>query len=117
MARLGLLSVKGRVVGVGVRVLQLRMYGSKDVEMKGLLQTLLLQRLLSRPLNAFALGSGLRRSPWFHPCASFHQSHAALFCVHRQNVIRPMGVRPDGTLLPLEETLRVPEEHSGSDSD
>ncbi|XP_056907570.1 synembryn-B isoform X1 [Takifugu flavidus] len=35
----------------------------------------------------------------------------------RQNVIRPMSVRPDGTLAPLEETLRVPEDHSGSDSD
>lgn len=58
MARLGPLSVKGRVgrVGVGVRVLQLRMYESKDVGMKGLSQTLLLQKLLSRPLNAFALG-------------------------------------------------------------
>lgn len=38
-------------------------------------------------------------------------------CVRRQNVIRPMSVRPDGTLAPLEETLRVPEDHSGSDSD
>lgn len=36
----------------------------------------------------------------------------------RQNVIRPMGVRPDGTLAPLEETLRdPPEDNSGSDSD
>ncbi|XP_070686331.1 chaperone Ric-8B isoform X3 [Pempheris klunzingeri] len=36
----------------------------------------------------------------------------------RQNVIRPMGVRPDGTLAPLEETLcEPPEENSGSDSD
>ncbi|XP_028264334.1 chaperone Ric-8B isoform X2 [Parambassis ranga] len=36
----------------------------------------------------------------------------------RQNVIRPMGVRPDGTLAPLEETLRDPrEDNSGSDSD
>ncbi|XP_072241704.1 chaperone Ric-8B isoform X2 [Leuresthes tenuis] len=36
----------------------------------------------------------------------------------RQNVIRPMGVRPDGTLAPLEETLcDPPEENSGSDSD
>lgn len=39
------------------------------------------------------------------------------FYVRRQNVIRPMGVRPDGTLAPLEETLRVPEDHLGSDSD
>ncbi|CAJ1056958.1 synembryn-B isoform X2 [Xyrichtys novacula] len=36
----------------------------------------------------------------------------------RQNVIRPMGVRPDGTLAPLEETLcDAPVEVSGSDSD
>lgn len=35
----------------------------------------------------------------------------------RQNVIRPMGVRPDGTLAPLEETLCDPPEDSGSDSD
>ncbi|XP_035498836.1 synembryn-B isoform X3 [Scophthalmus maximus] len=36
----------------------------------------------------------------------------------RQNVIRPMGVRPDGTLAPLEETLRdTSEDNSGSDSD
>nr|XP_046249012.1 synembryn-B isoform X2 [Scatophagus argus] len=36
----------------------------------------------------------------------------------RQHVIRPMGVRPDGTLAPLEETLcNVPEDNSGSDSD
>ncbi|KAM9854246.1 chaperone Ric-8B [Aulostomus maculatus] len=36
----------------------------------------------------------------------------------RQNVIRPMGVRPDGTLAPLEETLCDPPEHnSGSESD
>ncbi|KAK2842118.1 hypothetical protein Q5P01_012318 [Channa striata] len=36
----------------------------------------------------------------------------------RQNVIRPMGVRPDGTLAPLEETLCDPsEENSESDSD
>ncbi|XP_034390437.1 synembryn-B isoform X2 [Cyclopterus lumpus] len=35
----------------------------------------------------------------------------------RQNVIRPMGVRPDGTLAPLEETLCDPAEDSGSDSD
>lgn len=36
----------------------------------------------------------------------------------RQNVIRPMGVRPDGTLAPLEETLYdPPEENSESDSD
>ncbi|XP_073327702.1 chaperone Ric-8B isoform X2 [Pagrus major] len=36
----------------------------------------------------------------------------------RQNVIRPMGVRPDGTLAPLEETLCDPhEDNSGSDSD
>ncbi|XP_018519617.1 LOW QUALITY PROTEIN: synembryn-B [Lates calcarifer] len=36
----------------------------------------------------------------------------------RQNVIRPMGVRPDGTLAPLEETLcDRSEDNSGSDSD
>lgn len=36
----------------------------------------------------------------------------------RQNVIRPMGVRPDGTLAPLEETLTDPHVNdSGSDSD
>ncbi|XP_053282538.1 synembryn-B isoform X2 [Pleuronectes platessa] len=36
----------------------------------------------------------------------------------RQNLIRPMGVRPDGTLAPLEETLCDPsEDNSGSDSD
>ncbi|KAM8892357.1 chaperone Ric-8B isoform 2-T2 [Spinachia spinachia] len=35
----------------------------------------------------------------------------------RQNVIRPMGVRPDGTLAPLEETLCDQPEDSGSDSD
>ncbi|XP_041852453.1 synembryn-B isoform X2 [Melanotaenia boesemani] len=36
----------------------------------------------------------------------------------RQNVIRPMGVRPDGTLAPLEETLcDLPEDNSESDSD
>ncbi|KAG7217402.1 hypothetical protein INR49_021569 [Caranx melampygus] len=36
----------------------------------------------------------------------------------RQNVIRPMGIRPDGTFAPLEETLRDPSEDiSGSDSD
>lgn len=36
----------------------------------------------------------------------------------RQNVIRPMGVRPDGTLAPLEETLcSPPVDDSGSDSD
>lgn len=36
----------------------------------------------------------------------------------RQNVIRPMGVRPDGTLAPLEETLcDPPEDNSESDSD
>ncbi|XP_056272850.1 synembryn-B isoform X2 [Pseudoliparis swirei] len=35
----------------------------------------------------------------------------------RQNVIRPMGVRPDGTLAPLEETLCDPAEDSGSNSD
>ncbi|MEQ2182758.1 Synembryn-A [Goodea atripinnis] len=36
----------------------------------------------------------------------------------RQNVIRPMGVRPDGTLAPLEETLiGRPEENSDTDSD
>lgn len=35
----------------------------------------------------------------------------------RQNVIRPMGVRPDGTLAPLEETLCDPPQDSGSDSD
>ncbi|XP_029379609.1 chaperone Ric-8B isoform X2 [Echeneis naucrates] len=36
----------------------------------------------------------------------------------RQNVIRPMGVRPDGTLAPLEETLCDPaDDNSGSDSD
>lgn len=36
----------------------------------------------------------------------------------RQNVIRPMGVRPDGTLAPLEETLcGPPVDDSGSDSD
>lgn len=36
----------------------------------------------------------------------------------RQNVIRPMGVRPDGTLAPLEETLCDPtEDNSESDSD
>uniref|UniRef100_A0A672YGJ8 Synembryn n=1 Tax=Sphaeramia orbicularis TaxID=375764 RepID=A0A672YGJ8_9TELE len=34
------------------------------------------------------------------------------------NVIRPMGVRPDGTLAPLEETLCDPtEDNSESDSD
>nr|XP_057932674.1 synembryn-B isoform X2 [Doryrhamphus excisus] len=39
-------------------------------------------------------------------------------CVYRQSLIRPMGVKPDGTLAPLEETLRVPHgENSGSDSD
>lgn len=33
-------------------------------------------------------------------------------------MIRPMGVRPDGTLAPLEETLCDPTvEDSGSDSD
>lgn len=35
MARLGLLSMKGEW-GVGVRVLKLRMYESKDVALKGL---------------------------------------------------------------------------------
>ncbi|KAM3609793.1 uncharacterized protein V6R79_020407 [Siganus canaliculatus] len=36
----------------------------------------------------------------------------------RQNLIRPMGVRPDGTLAPLEETLcDQPADDSGSDSD
>nr|XP_020467773.1 synembryn-B [Monopterus albus] len=36
----------------------------------------------------------------------------------RQSVIRPMGVRPDGTLAPLEETLYdLPEDDLGSDSD
>uniref|UniRef100_A0A1A8N3H8 Synembryn n=1 Tax=Nothobranchius pienaari TaxID=704102 RepID=A0A1A8N3H8_9TELE len=36
----------------------------------------------------------------------------------RQNLIRPMGVRPDGTLAPLEETLcDPPEDNSESDSD
>ncbi|KAG8012552.1 Synembryn-B [Nibea albiflora] len=36
----------------------------------------------------------------------------------RQNLIRPMGVRPDGTLAPLEETLCDPhEDNSESDSD
>ncbi|KAI4825888.1 hypothetical protein JOQ06_002237 [Pogonophryne albipinna] len=35
----------------------------------------------------------------------------------RQNVIRPMGVMPDGTLAPLEETLCDPPDDSGSDSD
>ncbi|XP_063335973.1 synembryn-B isoform X1 [Pelmatolapia mariae] len=36
----------------------------------------------------------------------------------RQHVIRPMGVKPDGTLAPLEETLcSPPEENSDSDSD
>ncbi|XP_056242727.1 synembryn-B isoform X3 [Seriola aureovittata] len=36
----------------------------------------------------------------------------------RQNVIRPMGVRPDGTLAPLEETLCDPTgDNSASDSD
>ncbi|XP_069018091.1 synembryn-B isoform X2 [Embiotoca jacksoni] len=36
----------------------------------------------------------------------------------RQNVIRPMGVRPDGTLAPLVETLCDPhDDNSGSDSD
>ncbi|XP_075870839.1 chaperone Ric-8B isoform X2 [Nelusetta ayraudi] len=36
----------------------------------------------------------------------------------RQNLIRPMGVRPDGTLAPLEETLcNPPVQDSGSDSD
>ncbi|XP_040894305.1 synembryn-B isoform X2 [Toxotes jaculatrix] len=36
----------------------------------------------------------------------------------RQNVIRPMGVRPDGTLAPLEETLcDPPKDNSESDSD
>lgn len=44
-------------------------------------------------------------------------AHLVPFCVRRQNVIRPMGVRPDGTLAPLEETLQAPEDRSGSDSD
>ncbi|XP_071770304.1 chaperone Ric-8B isoform X1 [Centroberyx gerrardi] len=36
----------------------------------------------------------------------------------RQNLIRPMGVRKDGTLAPLDETLcQPPEDSSGSDSD
>ncbi|XP_037110573.1 synembryn-B isoform X2 [Syngnathus acus] len=36
----------------------------------------------------------------------------------RQSVIRPMGVKPDGTLAPLEETLRAPPgDDAGSDSD
>uniref|UniRef100_A0A3P8V5C0 Synembryn n=1 Tax=Cynoglossus semilaevis TaxID=244447 RepID=A0A3P8V5C0_CYNSE len=36
----------------------------------------------------------------------------------RQNLIRPMGVRPDGKLAPLEETLYdLPDDNSGSDSD
>ncbi|KAM3870309.1 chaperone Ric-8B [Diretmus argenteus] len=36
----------------------------------------------------------------------------------RQNLIRPMGVRKDGTLAPLDETLcRPAEDSSGSDSD
>ncbi|KAG7521929.1 synembryn-B isoform X1 [Solea senegalensis] len=36
----------------------------------------------------------------------------------RQNLIRPMGVRPDGKLAPLEETLcDLPEDNSDSDSD
>lgn len=40
------------------------------------------------------------------------------FHIHRQNLIRPMGVRPDGTLAPLEETLcNPPVQDSGSDSD
>lgn len=117
MARLGPLSVKGRVGRVGVGVLQLRMYESKDVGMKGLLQTLLLQKLLSRPLNAFACGLRPQTVALVPPMRIISTNHAMPFCVHRQNVIRPMGVRPDGTLVPLEETLRVPEERSGSDSE
>ncbi|XP_077423971.1 chaperone Ric-8B [Vanacampus margaritifer] len=36
----------------------------------------------------------------------------------RQNLIRPMGVKSDGTLAPLEETLRaLPGDDAGSDSD
>uniref|UniRef100_A0A667YU14 Synembryn n=1 Tax=Myripristis murdjan TaxID=586833 RepID=A0A667YU14_9TELE len=36
----------------------------------------------------------------------------------RQNLIRPMGVRKDGTLAPLDEALcQPPEDSSGSDSD
>lgn len=41
-----------------------------------------------------------------------------VFCVRRQSLIRPMGVKPDGTLAPLEETLRAPPgDDAGSDSD
>lgn len=114
----------------GERVLELRMEESKDVEMKGLLQALLLQKLLNRvplwPLNVFALERALRLSPRLQPCASCasfdrwgprRPDHTMPLCVCRQNVIRPMGVRPDGTLAPLEETLRDPEDGSGSDSD
>ncbi|XP_061534154.1 synembryn-B [Phycodurus eques] len=36
----------------------------------------------------------------------------------RQSLIRPMGVKPDGTLAPLEETLHAPPgDDAGSDSD
>lgn len=50
-----------------MRVLELRLEESKDVRMKGLLHTLLLQKLLNwAPLwasNVFALERGLRLSP------------------------------------------------------
>lgn len=74
MARLGPLSMEGwGVGGLGgwVRVLQPRMYESKDVEMKGLSQTLLVQKLLSGAgictLNVFTLKYGRRRRPQHGP--------------------------------------------------
>lgn len=76
-----------------MRVLELRMDESKDVEMKGLLHTLLLQKLLKRvpswALNVFALEYGLRLSPRFQSCAfcasldwsaQMNRSHDALLC-------------------------------------
>lgn len=41
-----------------------------------------------------------------------------VFCVNRQQLIKPMGVREDGTLAPLEETIRACRNAStDSDSD
>lgn len=55
---------------------------------------------------------------WCHSPTSTTVHPTFSLCLHSNNVIRPMGVRPDGTLAPLEETLcDPPEENPDSDSD
>lgn len=115
-------SMKGKG-GCRVRVLKLWMYERKDVQMKALftLDTKAPERSWVFSMKCFfpaVQPRKTRRSGEMSHLILLYLTSVLLFCVHRQNVIRPMGVRPDGTLAPLEETLcDLPEDDSGSDSD